>query len=279
MFLCADAEGNLDDRAGPPAPASTSRTPGSCPTSGWRSTGTRPLLLSTSAERGLRQPRRPGQPGPAARRTATVAPQRTINIRRTRVDRRPPVRAHPDQELQRRRRALTVELTFGTDFADIFEVRGAEAGRRGRLARPKADRRSAVFAYAGEDGVFRETRIGFELEPDRGRGRRTSWSRSTWQLRLEPTQTELSPSRSSRGRRRRPAPASAHFDTVMHELRRSYEDWERECTRVCTDNELFDTLLDAGPARPPRAAHADHGAAACSPPASPGTWPRSGGTR
>ena len=60
---------------------------------------------------------------------------------------------------------LTVRLAFGTDFADIFEVRGLKRATRGRLARPKADRRSAVFAYAGEDGVFRETRIAFELEP------------------------------------------------------------------------------------------------------------------
>ena len=30
----------------------------------------------------------------------------------------------------------------------------------------------------------------------------------------------------------------------MHELRRSYEDWERESTQIVTDNEVFNQLLD-----------------------------------
>ena len=36
------------------------------------------------------------------------------------------------------------------------------------------------------------------------------------------------------------------FDAAVHGLRRSYEDWERECTRIVTDNELFNQLLDQG---------------------------------
>jgi glycogen debranching enzyme len=30
----------------------------------------------------------------------------------------------------------------------------------------------------------------------------------------------------------------------VHELRRSYEEWERESTQIVTDNELFNQLLD-----------------------------------
>jgi glycogen debranching enzyme len=39
-------------------------------------------------------------------------------------------------------------------------------------------------------------------------------------------------------------PASGDFDVAVHELRRSYEDWERACTQLVTDNEQFNELLD-----------------------------------
>jgi glycogen debranching enzyme len=135
-------------------------------------------------------------------------------------------------------------LTFGTDFADIFEVRGLRRATRGKLARPKADRRSAVFAYAGEDGVFRETRIAFELKPTAVEVDDEQVV-ATWRLRLEPTQTELI----ALTVEPRVAGSSApdhSFDAVMHDLRRSYEAWERSSTRVWTDNELYNSLLSRG---------------------------------
>ncbi len=39
-------------------------------------------------------------------------------------------------------------------------------------------------------------------------------------------------------------PPAIDFDVAIHELRRSYEEWERECTQIVTDNELFNQLLD-----------------------------------
>jgi len=38
--------------------------------------------------------------------------------------------------------------------------------------------------------------------------------------------------------------SSVDFDHAVHELRRSYEEWERESTQVVTDNELFNELLN-----------------------------------
>src|SRR5204863_1045803 len=39
-------------------------------------------------------------------------------------------------------------------------------------------------------------------------------------------------------------PSPMEFDVAVHELRRSYEEWERESTQIVTDNEVFDQLLD-----------------------------------
>jgi glycogen debranching enzyme len=243
MFLCADAEGNLD----------AEKVTGSGLY--WRDTrylsdfvldvdGNAPLLLSTSADRAFASHVDLTNQDLVDDDGTVTAVQGTVNIRRTRVI---------DGRLYERIRVrnynaaaveFTLNLTFGTDFADIFEVRGLRRATRGKLAQPKADRSSIAFAYAGLDGVFRETRISFELEPTEIEVRGTQVV-AAWRLRLEPTQTEMIAlvvePRAANAR-----PPDKPFDVAMHELRRSYESWERACTRVWTDNQLYNSLLARG---------------------------------
>jgi glycogen debranching enzyme len=243
MFLCADAEGNLD----------AEKVTGSGLY--WRDTrylsdfvldvdGNAPLLLSTSADRAFASHVDLTNQDLVDDDGTVTAVQGTVNIRRTRVI---------DGRLYERIRVrnynaaaveFTLNLTFGTDFADIFEVRGLRRATRGKLAQPKADRSSIAFAYAGLDGVFRETRISFELEPTEIEVRDTQVV-AAWRLRLEPTQTEMIAlvvePRAANSR-----PPDKPFDVAMHELRRSYESWERACTRVWTDNQLYNSLLARG---------------------------------
>src|SRR6266540_3878590 len=103
---------------------------------------------------------------------------------------------------------------------------------------------SADRAFASHDGVFRETRISFELEPTEIEVRGAQVV-AAWRLRLEPTQTEMialtvEPRAANSSLPEKP------FDVAMHELRRSYESWERSCTRVWTDNQLYNSLLARG---------------------------------
>jgi glycogen debranching enzyme len=243
MFLCADAEGNLD------AEHATG--------SGlyWRDTrylsdfvldvdGNPPLLLSTSADRAFASHVDLTNQDLVDEDGTVTAVQGTVNIRRTRVI---------DGRLYERIRVrnynaaavdLTLNLTFGTDYADVFEVRGLRRATRGKLAQPKTDRGSIAFAYAGLDGVFRETRISFELEPTELEVRGTQVV-AAWRLRLEPTQTEMI-ALTVEPRVANLRPPDRPFDVAMHELRRSYESWERSCTRVWTDNQLYNELLARG---------------------------------
>jgi glycogen debranching enzyme len=39
-------------------------------------------------------------------------------------------------------------------------------------------------------------------------------------------------------------PKPKEFDVAVHELRRSYEEWERDSTQVVTDNEVYDQMLN-----------------------------------
>jgi glycogen debranching enzyme len=243
MFLCADAEGNLDAEQATGAGFY------------WRDTrylsdfrlevdGHAPLLLSTSADRAFASHVDLANQDLVEEDGTVAAVQGTVNIRRTRVI---------EGRLYERIRVknynasavdLTLRLTFGTDFADIFEVRGLKRAARGKLTRPKADRRTAAFAYAGEDGVFRETRIAFELEPTEVEVDDEQVVAS-WHLRLAPTQTEMI-ALTVEPRADGAAAPERSFDVVMHDLRRSYEAWERSSTRVWTDNELYNSLLSRG---------------------------------
>ncbi len=99
------------------------------------------------------------------------------------------------------------------------------------------------FAHEGRDRIRRITRIGFGVEPDRidvdG-----ALATAVFRVHLEPYQTKLlgvsvEPILGTEDDR-----AAPDFDHAVHELRRSYEEWERESTQIVTDNELFNQLLD-----------------------------------
>jgi glycogen debranching enzyme len=55
--------------------------------------------------------------------------------------------------------ALTLELTVGADYADIFEVRGSRRPRRGQLRPARITENGLIFSYPGLDGIMRQTTI------------------------------------------------------------------------------------------------------------------------
>ncbi len=240
VFLYSDREGNLDHGGtyGLGLYASDTRF-----LSHFRMTvgGRDPVLLSSSAERGYMGHVDLTNPDLYEGDRVSV-PQQTLNIRRVRVI---------DGRLFERVRvknynpfAVAVDLafTFGSDFADIFEVRGMLAPEHPGIEPPVLEADRVVLARVGRDGVRRETRISFGSKPDdlRVEG---SMVHATFRLTLGPYQTrlvsmEVDPVIGDR------VPPPASFDAAVHRLRRSYEEWERACARVVTDNELFNELLD-----------------------------------
>ena len=123
-------------------------------------------------------------------------------------------------------------------------MRGLRRTRRGHHEPPRVDAKSVRFSYLGEDGVLRETLVELSPEPDRIQefGDRVE---AEFRLLLAAHQTKLvsitiSPIIDGA------LPTAIDFDAAVHVLRRSYEDWERECTQIVTDNELFDQLLMRG---------------------------------
>ncbi len=64
-------------------------------------------------------------------------------------------------------RAVDVEVVvrFASDFADVFEVRGARRLKRGTARRPKVEGASVVLGYAGLDNRTYETVVSFSPPP------------------------------------------------------------------------------------------------------------------
>jgi glycogen debranching enzyme len=61
---------------------------------------------------------------------------------------------------------ISLQVEFGADFADLFEVRGTLRERRGTLYAPVYEVGDVVIAYMGLDGAARRTRIHFAPYPD-----------------------------------------------------------------------------------------------------------------
>jgi glycogen debranching enzyme len=204
--------------------------------------GRDPVLLSSSSERAYMS--HVDLTNPDLYDGGEIAvPQQTLNIRR--------IRAINGRLFERVRvknyngHAVSLDLAFslGADFADIFEVRGMMREDDGELQAHTITDRRVDFTRQGRDGVQRLTRVEFASTPDRIDDEDDGTITATFRLHLGPYQTRML------GLTVDPItgdaePAPLEFDIAVHDLRRSYEDWERESTQVVTDNELFDQLLE-----------------------------------
>ncbi|HEX9891355.1 MAG TPA: amylo-alpha-1,6-glucosidase [Actinomycetota bacterium] len=241
-FCYSDTEGNLDDRPGFGL-GLYSKDTRFLSHYRMRISGRDPILLSSSAERAYLCYVDVTNPDLYEDQELAV-PQQTLNIRR--------MRAVHDRVYERIRMknynafpvAFDVELEMGADFADLFEVRGLTRSSRGHHDPPTAEDRTATFSYFGQDDVRRTTRVAFGQDPA-SLEVRGDLVHVSFRVELGPHETRVlaltvEPVVGD------DEPPEKEFDAAVHELRRSYEDWERECTQIRTDNELFDQLLTQG---------------------------------
>jgi glycogen debranching enzyme len=60
---------------------------------------------------------------------------------------------------------VNLDWRFGTDFADVFEVRGLKRERRGRTLPPDCEASTVRLAYEGLDDVIRASTLSFDPPP------------------------------------------------------------------------------------------------------------------
>lgn len=241
-FLYSDIEGNLDDRVelGLGLYHLDTRFLSHFRL---RVAGRDPILLSSSAERVYVSHVDLTNPDLYEEDRPPIG-QHTLNIRRIRAIRGRLYERIRIKNYNPHAVDVDIDLTFGADFADLFEVRGLTRETRGTYDPPTTSERSIEFGYVGEDGVRRQTRIEFGVRPTRVEVR-GDLAQAWFTVRLPAHETATIPlvvEPVVEGR----YPPPGDFDEVVHSLRHSYEDWERECAQIRTDNEVFDQLLGRG---------------------------------
>jgi len=162
---------------------------------------------------------------------------------------------------------LTVRLCFGSDFRDMFDVRGyAKRKRHGLIAPPSAEGSSIWLNYQGLDGIVRRTQISFESPPTQvevfpgdsevddaglpnGSGERRS------DVRVEPPHAVATfrfvlPPREPVSITLHVLPLVGEFsasvvslDSEYASMAQSYREWSESCTEISSDNELFDSMV------------------------------------
>jgi glycogen debranching enzyme len=240
-FLYTDREGNLD-HGGDHGLGLYSRDTRFLSHFRMTINGRDPVLLSSTSERGYMSHVDLTNPD-LYEGDQIVVPQQTLNIRR--------VRAISGRLFERVRVKnynpftvwVDVAFAFGADFADIFEVRGMTQERPSDPRPPTVSQEAIEFEYEGRDGGRRSTRVEFASTPDRLDVEGVQAS-AVFRLQLGPFQTRLvamtiEPMVGPPG-----SPSAPDFEHAVHDLRRSYEEWERGSTQIVTDNELYNQLLD-----------------------------------
>jgi glycogen debranching enzyme len=202
--------------------------------------GNKPVLLHSTAERNYVG--HIESTNVRMERGKKVIPQHTLNIRRLRaicngLYERIRVKSYNDFPVK-----LNLEVSLGADFADIFEVRGLKRPHRGVYLKNKVCEDCLILAYVGEDEIFRETRVCWGGKP----------KSIIFEERLVKLIFEIFLSPQGRilldlffqvgigGERKK----IYSFNALVASLRKSYLNWEKECTGIETDNELFNVVVE-----------------------------------
>jgi glycogen debranching enzyme len=170
---------------------------------------------------------------------------------------------------------LTIRLTVGSDFRDMFDVRGyMQRPRRGMVSAPAHEGDTILLRYLGLDDVTRRTEITFDRVPDdvvilhpeptevgilpTDPAEIATMDVRT-EVRLEPPSAQalfhakLEPGKSwsmtvnvepvveAHAPPRRPFPA---LDDAFVRIADEYRQWMASCTRITTDHDLINNLID-----------------------------------
>jgi glycogen debranching enzyme len=148
---------------------------------------------------------------------------------------------------------LVVEITYDSDFMDIFQVRGIIRGKSGRYFEPLITETQMTFVYEGLDKRVRTTTLSFNPIPVR-----ISGHTSRWELVLEPRgRAQLSATVVTQVLSKHSLPScftpsstlppwmSEQESVEEHEekLHLCVTSWEKDCTQFKSNNEFFNTML------------------------------------
>lgn len=137
-----------------------------------------------------------------------------------------------------RPREIELRLLFGSDFADLFEVRGSKRENRGTLHAPEVGESHVVLAYSGLDSRRRVTVLRFDPEPQEISGQHALFA---FDLAPKDTRTMFIEVSCSPEARKENAARRAFF-SALAEARRSLRRAVSRAATISTSNQVFNEV-------------------------------------
>jgi glycogen debranching enzyme len=132
---------------------------------------------------------------------------------------------------------IRIEVAFGADFADLFEVRGTARAKRGHALPSVVEQGSVVLSYIGLDERKRSTCLSFNPWPDEIRN-----DAAIYDLRLEPHEArslfiEIVCDQTATDR-----PSHRSFFLALRDARRALRSSSSRAASIVTSNEIFNEV-------------------------------------
>jgi glycogen debranching enzyme len=137
--------------------------------------------------------------------------------------------------------SLTLEVRYGADFVDVFQVRGTARERHGQYYKPIASENLLVFVYRGLDKVLRQTAIELSPAPARIEDRVAHWDIELPPLRQFKLEAVITP----RFEQEVTRAGSAGQDANLRMRREAFQQWERQSTVFESNNDGMNSALRA----------------------------------
>jgi glycogen debranching enzyme len=132
-----------------------------------------------------------------------------------------------------------IEIEYGADFVDVFEVRGMSRNEHGQYFQPVVGPGSLGFFYRGRDEVMRHTLIEFDPPPEEIEGQIARWSLDLPSLQQVEFHITIIPA--VQGQQGRTVPAD--FNRQLQKRREAFAEWETQATRFRSSNDVFDVTM------------------------------------
>jgi glycogen debranching enzyme len=133
---------------------------------------------------------------------------------------------------------ISLEMSLGADFADIFEVRGMKRPARGQLFPPQWQGHELLLEYQGLDRQKRTTSIVFDPKPDEIQGTEVRY----W-IELNPREEKkifLTIQAKIEGVKNPPIPSLA---SLRKTFQRSFNQWVNAGCSISSSSELFNKWI------------------------------------
>jgi glycogen debranching enzyme len=134
-------------------------------------------------------------------------------------------------------------LSFDVDFADMFVVRGFQTGKVGKRRGQTVDGNSLTFHYEGADGIYRATSITWDRPATSTRENgEVAFSFSLHHGEEQAVTLMIQPQIGEQTKKK----IVMDKDIALRQLVASYDEWERNITKITTDYKPLQRLVDRG---------------------------------